>query len=113
MATRFDSSNSSDRADRLDQIGWGIFLVMLGTIWLLPHVPSGTLLCGTGVLLLGLNAVRRQVGIHVSGISVVLGTVALAAGLAELAGVTLPLFPICLVIVGAILIVRPMLKTSA
>jgi hypothetical protein len=113
MATPFDTSKPSDRADRLDQVGWGIFLMMLGTIWLLPHVPAGTLLGGTGVLLLGLNAVRRQVGIHVSGISVVLGTVALAAGLAELAGVTLPLFPICLVVVGASLIVRPLLRAHA
>ncbi|NIV40630.1 MAG: hypothetical protein GWN58_67915, partial [Anaerolineae bacterium] len=42
---------------RLDAIGWGLFLVMLGGLWLVPEewgVPEGTWLIGAGAIVLGL-----------------------------------------------------------
>lgn len=103
----------SDRAKRLDQIGWGIFLIMIGTIWLVPGVPQGTWLIGTGILLLLLNAIRSRLGIPWSGVSVALAVFALAAGLGDFTGIRLPLFPICLVIIGAALILRPLVAQRA
>ena len=67
-----DFSTKGDIAERLDQIGWGIFLTMIATIWLLPAVPEGTWLIGTGVLLLLLNAIRFRIGVRWSWISVAL-----------------------------------------
>ena len=63
---------------RLNDIGWGLFLVLMGTLWLLPAgaVPDGTWLLGTGVLLLGLNAVRLTKGIRVHRLGVLLGLLA-------------------------------------
>jgi hypothetical protein len=112
MATQVESSGVSDRARRLDQIGWGIFLVMIGTIWLVPGVPQGTWLIGTGILLVLLNAIRYWLGIPWS-VSVALGVFALAAGLGDFTGIKLPLFPICLVIVGATLILKPLVSQRA
>jgi len=106
-------AETGDVATRLDQIGWGIFLVMIGTIWLVPEVPQGTWLIGTGILLLLLNAIRSRLGIPWSGVSVALGVFALAAGLGEFTGIELPLFPICLVIVGATLILKPLISQRA
>lgn len=106
-------AEGGDTAKRLDQIGWGIFLVMIGTIWLVPGVPQGTWLIGTGALLLLFNAIRFRLGIPWSGISVTLGVLALAAGLGDLTGITLPVFPIFLVIVGASLIVKPLVSQRA
>lgn len=108
-----DFSDDSGRAGRLDQIGWGIFLIMIGTIWLVPGVPQGTWLIGTGILLLALNAIRSRSGIPWSGVSVALGVLALAAGLGTFTGINLPLFPICLVIVGMGLILRPLISQKA
>ena len=110
---RVEFTNGHDTASRLDQVGWGIFLVMIGVIWLVPGVPEGTWLIGTGVLLLLLNAIRNRVGIPWSGVSVVLGVLALLAGVGQLTGVKLPLFPICLVIVGLSLILRPLFLQKA
>ena len=106
-------SERSDRATRLDQVGWGIFLVMVGTIWLLPAVPQGTLLLATGALLLLLNVVRFAMGLRLSGIATALGILAMAAGVGEFTGIKLPLFPICLVIVGLSLIARPLVSQRA
>ncbi len=104
---------AGDAGSRLDQIGWGIFLIMIGAIWLVPGVPQGTFLIGTGILLLALNAIRSRLGIVWSGVSVALGVLALSAGLADFTGVKVPLFPICLVIVGAALILKPLLSQRA
>jgi hypothetical protein len=98
---------------RLDEIGWGIFLIMIGTIWLVPSVPQGTWLAGTGVLLLLLNAYRYVKNLAWSGLSTMLGVLALAAGLSEMFGVTLPLFAIFLVVAGASMLLRPLVTQNA
>ncbi len=108
-----DFTDTSDTARRLDQVGWGIFLLMMGILWLVPAVPQGTWLIGTGILLLVLNAIRSRLGIHWSGVSLALGVLALAAGLADFTGITLPLFPICLMLVGLSLILKPLMSQRA
>lgn len=110
---RADFSNPSDTGRRLDQIGWGIFLIMIGAIWLLPGVPQGTWLLGTGVLLLALNAIRYRSGIQWSGVSIALGVLALAAGLADMSGMKLPFFPICLIVIGIALVLKPLVSEKA
>jgi len=54
---------------RLEAIAWGLFLIMIGGLWLLPDetVPEGTWLLGVGVIMLGLNGVRNMYGIKMSG----------------------------------------------
>ena len=94
---------------RINDVGWGLFLILIGALWLLPHdvVPDGAWLVGTGVLMLGLNAVRRAKGIPVHGIGVLLGILALLAGAASIAGVSAPLVPAFLVVVGAWIVLKP------
>lgn len=108
-----DFTDAGNTATRLDQMGWGIFLLMIGAILLVPNVPAGTFLIGTGILLLALTVVRASLGIPWSGISATLGILALAAGLGDFVGVRLPLFPICLVLLGVSLILKPLLSQRA
>ena len=42
-----------------------------------------------------------------------LGVLALVAGLGAITGIRLPLFPICLVIIGAMLILKPLVTRHA
>jgi hypothetical protein len=86
---------------------------MIGTIWLVPTVPQGTWLIGTGILLLTLNGIRFTKGIQWSGVSTALGAFALVAGLSAVAGINVPLFPICLVIVGVALVLRTVTSEHA
>jgi hypothetical protein len=108
-----DFSSPRDATKRLDQIGWGIFLIMIGAIWLVPAVPQGIWLIGTGALLLLLNAIRFRSGIHWSRVSTALGVLALTAGLGDLTGIKLPLFAICLIIVGASLVLQSLVSQKA
>lgn len=99
---------------RLEAIAWGLFLIMTGAIWLVPEqqIPQGTWLIGTGVLLLALNGIRNLKGVAVSGVTTFLGAVALAAGLSGLFGVRLPLLAICLIVIGATIILKPLLTRA-
>jgi hypothetical protein len=72
---------------------------------------SSTAIAAAGISVL--NALRLSLGFHWSGISTTWGVLALAAGLGDLTGVKLPLFPICLVIVGASLILKPLVSQKA
>jgi len=92
----------------LESIAWGLFLVMIGGLWLVPEgvVPEGTWLIGVGLIMIGLNVARRLNGIKTSAFTVFLGTLALVIGLADFAGVDLPLLPILLIIIGANILYR-------
>lgn len=93
---------------RLEAIGWGVLLITVGTIWLLPEkqVPQGSWLIAAGLIMLGLNAIRYFNAIRMSGFSLAVGIFALLAGLGKFFGLKLPLFAIALIGVGACLLLR-------
>ncbi len=99
---------------RLEDLGWGLFLLMTGALWLVPaeRVPHGAWLIGTGLLLLALNAARYVAGMRISIFTTLLGAVALSGGLADLTGVRFPLLAICLIVIGASMILKPLLGRS-
>ncbi len=100
---------------RLEGIGWGVLLIAIGTIWLLPakQVPEGSWLIAVGLILLGLNAIRYAFGLRMSGFSVVVGILALLAGLGEFYGVKLPLFPVALIVVGVCLLLKRLFEKDS
>lgn len=59
---KVEPGDAQGTAQRLDQIGWSIVAVTIGTIWLVPGV-SGAWLIGSGILLLALNGIRTSLGI--------------------------------------------------
>lgn len=88
--------------EKLEKIGWGLFLIMLGSIWLFPDsiVPEGSFMFGAGAILLGLNFVKYSKGYRVNGFTVFLGIVALIAGLSNLLGQPVDIFPLILILWG-------------
>ncbi len=95
---------------RLDEIGWGLFFLLIGGLWIAPNVPSGAWLVGAGLILLGVNVVRRFNDIPVSTLTVVLGIVALAAGFGDYFGVKLPFFALLFILIGASMIAKPLFE---
>ncbi|MHC4225470.1 MAG: hypothetical protein ACYSUN_15880, partial [Planctomycetota bacterium] len=105
-------SRTSVLGKRIDAVGWGLFLVMVGAILMVPReeTPKGVWIAGVGLILLGTNAARFFLGIRVRGFFLVLGVVALAAGAGRYFGVRLPILPILLVLLGLSAIVRPLFR---
>jgi hypothetical protein len=93
---------------RLEATAWGLFFIMLGGILVLPSsvLPQGTWLIGAGLIMLGLNAARVYSGIRTSPFSIGLGIAAVVAGLADFAGLGLPILPLILVLIGVEIIFK-------
>jgi hypothetical protein len=94
---------------RLETIGWGCFLVMLGGFIFVPDmkVDKGIWSIGVGVIMLGLNVARYYNRVRMSGFTTVLGILALCAGIAQLAGMDTFGGAILIVILGVYLIFKP------
>jgi hypothetical protein len=94
---------------RLETIGWGCFLIMLGGFSFVPQevVPKGLWSIGVGVIMLGLNGARYAYGIKMSGFTTVLGVLSLISGVTQLFGLHSFEGPVLLIILGAYLVVKP------
>ena len=62
--------------------------------------------------MLAINVARYFSGIKVSGFTIIVGVLALGLGLCDLLGVELPVFPILLILVGAILLLKALTAES-
>jgi len=93
--------------ERLENIGWGLFLIIVGVTFLGPEIeaPVGVWLIGAGLIMLGLNAVRYFSGIKASSFTIGLGSLALVAGIAS--AFSVKIFGILLILFGAGIIIRP------
>ena len=93
--------------ERLENIGWGLFLIIVGVTFLGPEVqaPLGIWLIGGGLIMLAINAVRYFSGIKTSSFTIGLGAIALAAGIAS--AFSVKLFGVLLILIGASIILRP------
>ncbi len=101
--------------ERLETLGWGTLLLVIGTIWLMPEesVPPGSWLIAAGLILLGINVIRRVKRIPTSGFSTVVGLVALFAGLRALLDLDLPLFPVALIVMGGWILLKSMMQKGS
>jgi hypothetical protein len=104
-----DRSHKDALDHQFERISWALFLIMIGGLALLPDVPGGTWLIGTGLIMLGLNLARQRNGIRPSAFTIVLGIVAVVTGVAEVAGAALPVFPLLLILIGASILWRALL----
>jgi hypothetical protein len=100
---------------RIDAVGWGLLLIVSGGALLVPdeHLAGVAWLIGVGLVLLGAAAVRYLNGIGPGAGNLILGSVALAGGLAGLFGLSLPLLPILLILFGASLLVSALLEKES
>ncbi len=105
--------NKRDLDRRLERVGWGLFLIMLGGLAFIPQVPGGLWLVGAGIIMLGLNAARYSYGIPMSLFSLGLGVLAILLGLASIFGFDLPLFPLLLILIGANLVYKAWRRPTA
>ena len=110
-----ESTRKLALSKRLEDFGWAVLLIAIGTIWLVPDkiIPQGSWLIAVGVILLALNAVRSFNGIRMRGFSLAVGIVALIIGSSEFFGLRLPLFPIALIVIGVGMLLKPLFEKDS
>ncbi len=103
-----DDVEAASLNKRLEMIGWGLFLIMIGGLMLVPeqYVPEGLWLVGAGLIMLGLNAARYFYHLPLSWFTIILGLLALASGAGDLLGIDLPVLPILLILIGAHILLK-------
>ena len=106
--------NKADMQKRLEESGWGFFLLMIGILLLLPSefVPPDAWLVVAGIIMLTLNGIRYVNNIAVSQFTVVLGFIAIVAGISGFFGWTPPLLPGLLALIGLSIIVKTLLPRT-
>ena len=89
-------------SDKINAIGWALFLVMRGGLLLMPKgkVPESAWLIGAGIILVGVNVVRYLTKIKLCGCTLLVGAILLIAGICGLYGIEFPIFPVLLILAG-------------
>lgn len=102
------NEEKSNLNKRLETIGWGSFVLMLGCFMLVPHtiVARGVWSIGVGAIMLGLNAARYFYRIRLSGLTTFLGVVSVLVGIAQLAGVHTLEDAALFIVLGAYLVLK-------
>ncbi len=114
IGTKQHDEEKRELGTRIEKIAWALLLIMTGALWLAPagSAPDGAWLAGLGLILLGLNAARRYLGLDTEPVGVVVGAVALAAGIGRIQGWGLPILPLLLVALGAAMLIKAVLRTG-
>ena len=80
--------------------GGACSFVAIGAVSLMPAMPEGAWLVAAGLVMLGASAVRAGMRLRVHGATVVVGVVALSAGIFTVAGLTTEVGPLVLIVLG-------------
>ncbi len=101
---------------RYEAVAWAALFLWIGAVWLVPGEHFGVGWLGIGIIFLGLNWARHLHKIPTNWFSITLGVIALILGAVKLLAsllklhVELPFFPILLVVIGAILLIRVVIR---
>jgi membrane-bound ClpP family serine protease len=99
---------------RFEIAAWTLLLMMLGGLAIVPNelVPEGFWALGAWLIMLGLNAARYFWNLSMSGLTLLLGSLALLAGLASLLGFNLPLTAVLIILSAVHLLIQPRLERN-
>ncbi len=102
----------SELSGRVDTLGWGLLFLAIGGIGLAPDMPEGAWLIAAGVVMVGISAARAYLGLPVRSVTVIVGIVALAAGIGSVAGLATATGPFVLIVLGLTLVVGSLYRTG-
>jgi len=103
---------------KYETIAWGAFFIWLGVTNLFRALPEGVGEVGIGIILLGLNLARSMSKIPTSGVTLFLGALALVLGAFDIARavlrleIELPFFPLLLIVIGVVWLVRGLTRST-
>jgi len=93
-----------DRTSKYDAAGWALFFVWVGVAWI-ANVGLGAGLLGVAAITLGMQGLRKIVGVRVEGFWVLVGLGFAVAGLWQWLDVDTPLAPFVLIFIGVALFI--------
>ena len=107
---RPEGSAGATLGDRIDTVGWGLLFVVVGVVSLVPSMPDGSWLIAAGLVILMVSAARAWLGLPIRGAAVVVGLVALSAGVFTVIRLDDAIGPFVLVVLGLSVIVGSLVR---
>ncbi len=98
---------ASERAPlekRLDGAGWGLLFIWVG-ICIATHIGWGVALVGVGLIMLGVQAARKLMGLALDRFALTVGGVLVVGGIWDLVNGSVDLVPLLSIGVGVVLLV--------
>ncbi len=101
--------------ERLDDVAWALLFLMSGAVLLVPGIPHpwAAWFIGVGAILVGLNLVRYASGLRLHVLITGSGAIAMAAGVGAYFGIEIPILALVLVLIGAVILMQPLVKSNA
>ena len=101
----------------LTSVAWGMFIIFIGSLWIVAELTGldmgSYFALGVGLILIGLNLARRSIGTKISKFSLGLGVLALLIGFSALGGLSLPLVPTIVAIIGIFIVAEAIAKKES
>lgn len=94
-------------SDKLSAIGWALFFIWVGVAYLLSP-GSGIALLGIGVIILGIQFVRKSSDLPLEGFWVVVGLLFVLGSIWDTFEAEIPLIPILLIVAGVVILLSIM-----
>ena len=98
------TTEKQNPAARMEAVGWGLFFIWIGIVFLL-NIGIGIGLLGVGFITLGVQVARRNYNLELEKFWIVIGLVFVISGLWELFNVKLPLVPILFIVAGLAIVI--------
>jgi hypothetical protein len=99
-----ETNEKSKMAKKLDAAGWALFFIWIGIAFLAKFDTNISLL-GVGVIILGIQVVRKYFNLEMEGFWIVIGLLFAAGGIWGLINVQISLGPIVLIITGVVILI--------
>jgi hypothetical protein len=103
MAEEIEKTNKSDLAHKLSGLGWALFFIWIGVSYLVNFDAAITLL-GIGVIILGMQLIRKSMNLNFEGFWLVIGGLFVLGGFGRVLEVRIPIIPIVLILAGIVMI---------
>lgn len=116
VGVRGNAGNEQKRlGERLDDVVWALLFLMSGAVLVVPGLPHpwAAWFIGVGAILVGLNLARYASGLRVHILTSGCGAIAIAAGVGGYVGVEIPIVALVLLLIGAVILVAPLVRPKA
>ena len=103
MTEELEETKKADLTHKLSGVGWALFFIWIGLSFL-ANFGAAISLLGIGVIILGMQTLRKSKNLNFEGFWLVIGGLFLLGGLGRVLEVRIPIIPIVLILAGIVML---------
>ena len=104
-----ETNESELLARKLTGVGWGLFFIWIGIVFL-ADAPLGIGLLGVGIITLGMQVARKVFNLAFEAGWLVVGGLFVLGGLIQLFNIQVRLVPVLLIVAGVVVLITTLTR---